>query len=144
MHQIKIDPDRIVQLLQTMVRGLYYYHYGKPLSREMAPEVQMIRPEAEAAMWASVCHYFPADVPRINCDLGCGTFRYSCVQSPANDGFTAWVMGLHGNIRLYGKDGSSDHWWCMTRPTPEAVAAAKARQEAAVLRQDNASTSAAT
>lgn len=131
VHQIKIDPDKIVQLLQMVVRGLYCYHYGKPLCHEMWPDVQMIRPEAEAAMWASVSHYFPAAVPRINRDLGNGTFRYSCVRSPANDGFTAWVMGLHGDIRLYGEDGSSDHWWCMTRPTPEAVAAAKARQASA-------------
>jgi hypothetical protein len=128
MHQIKIDPDKIVQLLQLIVRGLYYYHYGKPLPHDMWPDVQMVRPEGEAAMWASVSHYFPADVPRINCELGRGTFKYSCVQSPANDGFTAWVMALH-DTRLYGETGSSDHWWCMTRPTREALAAAKARQE---------------
>jgi hypothetical protein len=125
IHPIKIDLEKIVQLLQMIVRGLYCYHYGEPLSRQMWPDVQMVRPDAEAAMWASVSQYFPAEVPRINCNLGRGSFRYSCVQSPANKGFTAWVLGLHGNIRLYGEDGSSDHWWCMTQPTPEAVAAAK-------------------
>jgi hypothetical protein len=137
LHEVRIDPDKIGQLLQMIVRGLYCYHYGKPLSRDMWPHVQMIRPEAEAGMWASVAHYFPANVPRINRDLGRGTFRYSCVQSPANDGFTAWVMGLHGNISLYGEDGSSDHWWCMTRPTPEALAAAK-KPQATAPRQDDA------
>jgi hypothetical protein len=127
MHAIKIDPEKIVRLLQMIVRGLYYHHYGKPLSREMWPDVQMVRPENESAMWASLGDYFPAGAPRVNCDLGRGTFRYSCVQSPENDGFTAWVISMHGKIFLHGEDGSSDHWWCMTRPTPEAVAAAKAR-----------------
>lgn len=127
-HVVKIDSSKIEQLLQMIVRGLYRYHYGKPLSRDMWPHVQMVRPEAEAAMWASVSDYFPANIPRINRDLGRGIFRYSCVQSPAHDGFTTWVMGLHGNISLYGEGGSSDHWWCMTRPTPEALAAAKKRQ----------------
>ena len=128
VHEVRIDPDRIERLLQMIVRGLYCYHYGKPLSLAMWPHVQMIRPEAETTMWASVAGYFPADTPRINRDLGRGTFRYSCVPSPACDGFTAWLISLHGNIRLYGEDGSSDHWWCMTRPTRETVAATKGRE----------------
>lgn len=68
-HVVKIDPSKIEQLLQMIVRGLYRYHYGKPLSRDMRPHVQMIRPDAGAAMWASVAEYFPADVPRISRDL---------------------------------------------------------------------------
>jgi hypothetical protein len=127
IHVIQIDAKRANQLIQMIVRGLYRHHYGKPLPHEMIPEVQMIRPEGEAAMWASVSHFFPPEVPRINRDLGRGTFIYSCVQSPAHDGFTAWTIGLHGKIPLHGEDGSADHWWCMTRPTPEAVAAERSR-----------------
>lgn len=122
---IKIDPEKVQQLLQLIVRGLYLHHYGKPLPREMKPDVTMIRPDAEAVTWSSVSHFFPPEVPRINCDLGRGTFIYSCVQSPAHEGFTAWTIGLHGKIPLHGQDGSADHWWCMTRPTPEALAAAR-------------------
>jgi hypothetical protein len=131
MHVIKIDPEKVDRLLQLIVRGLYRHHYGKPLPHEMIPDVSMIRPEAEAFMWASVSHFFPPEVPRINCNLGRGTFIYSCVQSPAHEGFTAWMIGLHGGIPLHGQDGSADHWWCMTRPTPEALAAARAREAAA-------------
>jgi hypothetical protein len=125
MHMIKIDPEKIDRLLQLIVRGLYRHHYDKPLPREMMPDVTMIRPEAEASMWASVAHFFPPEVPRINCDLGRGTFIYSGVRSPAHEGFTAWMIGLHGRIPLHGRDGSADHWWCMTRPTPEALEAGR-------------------
>ncbi|MBG0808935.1 hypothetical protein IY145_06055 [Methylosinus sp. H3A] len=125
MHAIMIDADKISRLLQLIVKGLYRHHYGKPLPHEMAPDVSMIRPEAEASVWASVSHLFPPEAPRVNCDLGRGSFRYSGVQSPMNEGFTAWMIGLHGQIPLHGEDGSADHWWCMTRPIPEAVAAAR-------------------
>lgn len=125
VHEIKVSSEKIERLLQMIVRGLYYHHYRKPLPREMIPDVSMIRPEGEAAMWASVSHFFPPEAPRIACDLGRGSFIYSCVQSPAHEGFTAWVIGIHGNIPLHGHDGSADHWWCMTRPTPEALAAAR-------------------
>lgn len=125
VHVIKIDSEKIERLLQMIVRGLYRHHYGKPLPREMTPDVSMIHPEAEALMWASVSHFFPPEVPRINCNLGRGAFIYSCVQSPAHAGFTAWMIALHGKIPLHGEDSSADHWWCMTRPTPEAVAAAR-------------------
>jgi hypothetical protein len=128
MHEIKIDTGKVERLLQMIVKGLYCYHYGKPLSSDFWPHVQMIRPESEAVMWASVSHFFPASTPRINRELGRGTFRYSCVQSPANDGFSAWLLSLHGNIPVSGENGSSDHWWCMTRPTREAVAVAQQLQ----------------
>ena len=131
VHMIRIDSGKIEQLLQLIVRGLYRYHYGKPLPGEMRPHVSMIRPEAEASMWAGVSHFFPPEVARINCNLGRGSFIYSCVQSPVHDGFTAWVLGLHGKIPLHGQDGSADHWWCMTRPTPEALAAARRREPTA-------------
>jgi hypothetical protein len=126
-HVIKVDPEKIQRLLQLIVRGLYCHHYGKPLPREMIPDVSMIRPEAEATMWASVSQFFPPYVPRINRVLGRGSFIYSCVQSPAHEGFTAWMIGLHGKIPLHGQDGSADHWWCITRPRPEAVAMARSR-----------------
>ncbi|MBU3890924.1 HNH endonuclease [Methylosinus sp. KRF6] len=125
MHAVTVDVDKINRLLQFIVRGLYRHHYHKPLPHDMTPDVSMIRPEAEASMWASVSHFFPPEAPRINCDLGRGSFVYSGVQSPVNEGFTAWTIGLHGQIPLHGQDGSADHWWCMTRPTPEAVAAAR-------------------
>jgi hypothetical protein len=110
MHVVKIEPDRIIRLLEMIVRGLYRHHYGKLLPREMRPDVTMIRPGAEAFMWAGVSTYFPSEVPRISRNLGHGSFIYTCVQSPAHEGFTAWVLGLHGNIRLHGNDGSADHW----------------------------------
>jgi hypothetical protein len=127
IYVVKVDSEKVQRLLQLIVRGLYRHHYGKPLPREMIPDVTMIPPEAEASMWASVSHFFPPEVPRINCDLGRGTFIYSRVQSPAHEGFTAWIIGLHGKIPLFGQDSSADHWWCITRPTPEAVAAARNR-----------------
>ena len=127
MHVIKIDSEKVNQLLRLIVRGLYRHHYGKPLPHEMIPDVSMIRPEAEPVMWASVSQFFPPEVPRINRNLGRGSFIYSCVQSPMNEGFTAWMIGLHGQIPLHGQGGSADHWWCITRPTPEAVAAARSR-----------------
>lgn len=123
LHVVKIDPDKITRLLEMIVRGLYRYHYGKPLSSEMAPDVRMMRPEDEAAMWAGISEYFPPEVPRINRDLGRGSFTYACVQSPAHEGFTAWVIGLHGNIPLHGADGSADHWWCITWPKSEVLPA---------------------
>jgi hypothetical protein len=108
IYVVKIDSEKVQRLLQLIVRGLYRHHYGKPLPREMIPDVRMIPPEAEASMWASVSHFFPQEMPRINCDLGRSTFIYSCVQSPAHEGFTAWIIGLHGKIPLFGQDNSAD------------------------------------
>lgn len=126
LHVLNINPGKITLLIEMIVRGLYCYHYGKPLSHEMATDTRMIPPESEDAMWVDISEYFPPEVPRITCDLGRGNFTYTCVQSPAHEGFTAWVLGLHGNIRLYGDDNASaDHWWCITRPTDEALAAVK-------------------
>ncbi len=134
MHPVKIHPAKIERLLELIVRGLYLYHYGKTLAATMVPEIKMFPPEHEAAMWAGISDYFPADVPRITRDLGRGTFTYTAVQSPALDGFTAWVIGMHGNITLHGEGGAADHWWCITRPTREAVVASAARTAA---RQNN-------
>lgn len=127
VHAIRIDADKLIRLLQLIVRGLYRHHYGKSLPHEFTPDVSMFRPEAEASMWASVSHIFPPEVPRINCNLGRGSFIYSGMQSPANEGFTVWKIGFHGQIPLHGEDGSADYWWCMTRPTSEAVAATEAK-----------------
>lgn len=45
VYEIGIDPNKIEQLMQMIVRGLYRHHSGKVLSREMWwPDVQMIRP----------------------------------------------------------------------------------------------------
>lgn len=123
-HVIEVEPEKIAMLLQWIVRGLYYHRFGKSLPSEMYPDVSMIQPEAELTMWAGISRFFPPEMPRINRDLGRGTFKYSCVQSPAHEGFTAWMIALHGGIFLHGEDGSADHWWCMTRPTRDAQAAA--------------------
>jgi len=125
LHVLRIDPEKITCLIEMIVRGLYRYHYGKPLPREMGADAYMIQPQGEAAIWASISEYFPPEVPRITCELGRGSFTYTCVQSPALDGFTAWVIALHGNIRLHGDNSSADHWWCITWPTDEALAAAQ-------------------
>lgn len=124
MHVVKIDADQITRFLGMVVRGLYKHHYGKVLPPEMTPHIAMFRPENEAYMWSGVSAYFPPEALRITRDLGHGTFTYTCVQSPAHEGLTVWVLGLHGNIRLHGGDGSANHWWCVTRPTPEALAVA--------------------
>ena len=117
LHVIKIDAEKVHRLITLIVRGLYRHHYGKPLPHEMMPDVMMIRPESEGAMRAAFADCFPPEMPRINIDLGHGSFIYSCVQSPAHEGITAWVIGIHGMIPLLGQDGSADHWWCVTGPT---------------------------
>jgi len=124
LHVVKIDAEKITTLLEMIVKGLYQYHYSKPLPLEMNPDVRMIRPDDEATMWAGISEFFPPEVPRITRNLGRGSFTYTCAQSPVHDGLTVWVIGLHGNIQLHGADGSADHWWCITRPTDETLAAA--------------------
>lgn len=130
MHVLTVDNAKISALLDLIVRGLYCFHFGEPLPPSTTTDVSMIRPENEAVMWASLQNFFPPGTPRIDRNMGRGSFSYSCARSPFNYGFTAWVLSFHGNIKLHGQDGSAEHWWCFTRPTPEAVAAEKIRQAA--------------
>jgi len=123
MHAIKIDPAKITQLLELIVKGLNVFHYGEPLPQEFEPDAQMFKPEVEIGMWTQLSTFFPAEAERISNDLGRGVFTYTCVQSPAHRGLTAWVIGFHGMIRLHGMDGSADHWWCVTRPKEEYIRA---------------------
>jgi hypothetical protein len=47
------------------------------------------------------------------------------MQSPEIEGFSVWEIVFHCGIPLHGEGGSADRWYCVTRPTSEAVAEAE-------------------
>jgi hypothetical protein len=131
MHAVTINAAKVTELLQLIVRGLYHHHFGKPLDPDWYPDVTMLHPDHEAAMWAQIQCYFPPGTERVGANLGRASFLYSGIRSPGHAGFSAWKLAWHGCIPLHGRDGSgADYWWAITRPTQAAVERAKPRRQA--------------
>jgi hypothetical protein len=126
MHVIKIDADKINALMAMIVRGLYFFHFARPLAHSFEPDISMFHPHHEPVMLHGLSIFFPADAPRVRGDLGRGGFVYEGIQSPAHEALTLWRMIWHGGIRLHGENSPPDGveaFWGVTRPTPEALAA---------------------
>jgi len=85
----------------------------------------MFGPEAAESWWTNLSRFFPPDVQRIQHILGRGSFIYHRMQSPEIEGFSVWEIVFHCGIPLHGEGGSADRWYCVTRPTSEAVAEAE-------------------
>jgi hypothetical protein len=134
VHAIKLRPTKITGLMALIVKGLYCFHFGRPLCRDFWADVAMIHPQEEPALWAGVAGYFPPGSKKFSSDLGRGTFFYECSQSPAHADFSIWRMAWHGGISLHGDNTPPQGvsvFWCFTRPTEEAVAAAEHRMSSA-------------
>jgi len=132
MHELIIDPNKINQLMGLIAKGLYFHHFGKPLSSDFYAEAKTIDPNKEAALWASMADYFPVEATRVGDDLGNGTFVYAGARSTANEFFSAWQMAWHNGIPLHGGGAPPQGiavFWVVTRPTPEAVARANRVKE---------------
>ena len=72
IHVIKLHPHKIRDLMALVAKGLYYFHFGKPLDQQFYADVDMFSPDAEPALWASVADYFPPGALRVKVDLaGC-------------------------------------------------------------------------
>jgi len=114
-----------------ITKGLYFHHFGTPLTAEFYPDVAMFHPEREPALWAGVAYFFPDGSARVRGNLGRGVFLYEGAQSAINAAFTAWRMAWHNGIPLHG-DGAPLQgitvFCSMTRPTVNAVAEEKARR----------------
>lgn len=104
MHVLKVDVGKIHSLMGWIAKGLYFYHFGKPLSTTFYPDVCMFRQDVDAAVWASLLDYFPAEAKRVEQNLGGGAFVYEGAQSPANENFTIWRMAWHNGIPLHGSN----------------------------------------
>lgn len=129
MHQIRVDAQKLRQLVAYVARGLYHHHIGYPLEADFWPDVEMKHPDHEPATWASVAEYFPVGSPRFGANLGRGSFVYEGAQSPAHKSFSVWRMAWHG-VRLHGENTPPQGvgtWWAITRPTEKAVADAESR-----------------
>jgi hypothetical protein len=129
---VKIDAHKITALIQMIVKGLYAFHVGTPLSEEFWPDVTMLAESEEAALWAAASSYFPEGSRCFEQRLGRGSFIYQGITSSLVPGLSAWQITWHEGIRLHGSDGTggADHWWAFTRPTKEAVVRAAVRVEA--------------
>ena len=126
MHIIKIDSDKINALMALIVRGLYFFHFARPLATTFRPYISMFHPHHEPVMLHGLSKFFPDDAPRVKGNLGRGGFVYEGIQSPAHEALTLWRMIWHGGIRLHGDNSPPDGveaFWGVTRPTPEALAA---------------------
>jgi hypothetical protein len=131
MHALKIDAQKLDELMGLIVRGLYHFHFGRPLDRNFWPDVAMQHPDHEGAIWASLAPAFPAGCTEIKSNLGRGSFEYSVHKSPKNEAFTVWQMRWHGGIPMHGDNTPPQgvsKWWAITRPTEEAVNAEKGRK----------------
>jgi hypothetical protein len=128
MHVLKLDPHKINGLMALIVKGLYSFHFGRPLDQLFCADVSMFRPDHEPALWSQLAGFFPPGSLRVEANLGRDSFVYEGVLSPAHEAFTVWRMAWHGGIRLHGADSPPQGvsvFWGVTRPTPEAVAALK-------------------
>lgn len=126
MKRIRIDASQVNELMRLIVKGLYCYHFGKPLGDDYLVDASMYPADREPALAASFSDFFRPESARFSTDLGRGSFIYTVVQSVDHDDLTMWQMAWHGGISLYGEDGeSAKRWWAFTRPTQEAVDRAK-------------------
>lgn len=126
MHVIKLHPHKICDLMAMIAKGLYYFHFGKPLHQQFYADVTMFSSDVEPALWALMADYFPPDAPKVRDDLGRGSFMYEGAQSPAHKALTVWRMAWHGGIRLHGANSPPQGvstFWAFTLPTSEASAA---------------------
>ncbi len=130
-HPVKVEADKINELLAMIVMGLFHHHFGEPLSEDFEPDISMFHPEHEGALLASLSPMFPAGLTRVASNLGRGSFAYDGARSPINPALSVWQLSLHGGIPLHGENSPPEgvnRWWGITRPTQAAIEAARARQ----------------
>jgi hypothetical protein len=107
MHPVLVDAQKINQLMQLIVRGLYMHHFGLALSPDFYPDASMFHPDHEAALLASVSDYFPPEVERVAGNLGRGAFIYSAARSPENANFSVWQLAWHGASHYMVRTGQA-------------------------------------
>ncbi|MDV6333078.1 hypothetical protein [Asticcacaulis sp. 201] len=128
MHPIRIDAVKITGLMHMILQGLFYFHFGRPLSGDYYPDVLMLHNDAQAAFVASMSPYLDGGENR-EVNLGRGSFAYRYVRSPAYPDVTLWNFFWHNGVPLHGSDGiGANHWWGVTRPRTETVAREKIKQ----------------
>ena len=128
MHVLRLEPDKINNLMALIVKGLYCFHFGQPLDPQFHVDVNMFHPDYEPVLLAGCADYFPPGSRKVEANLGGSSFIYEVAQSPANPAFTLWRMAWHGGIHLHGANSPPQGvsvFWGVTRPTPEAVTVLK-------------------
>ncbi len=123
--ELKVDAAKLLQLMALVVKGLYCFHFQKPLDTRFCPEVFVLPPDKVAASLAPFAQYITHTSPRISGDIGNGSFRYEGVRSDAYEAFSIWSMGFHNGIPLHGAGSPPQGiatFLSVTVPTAEACA----------------------
>lgn len=138
MNVLKIDADKLFELIALIVKGLYFYHFKSILPPEFKPTTHLLTPSEANSFRQTLGNIFAAGYQSVDNNFGNGTFNYVGTRSSKIQGFSVWVISIHGGIALHGRGSPPegiDYFWCVTSPTDEYATQIKEQKKLAGLDQ---------
>ena len=80
------------------------FHWQTPLNRKWWPDVAIIKPEAERAVFSELLAKIGPAQEVVEGNLGRGTFAYAGVRSATARWFSLWQFTVFGGLRFANAD----------------------------------------
>lgn len=99
---LPLDGERLEELVDLIVRGLMFHHWGVALGADMHVGVFTLTRYGEA-LFAS---YLNSNAKqRVSNNIGAGAFVYEAVQGVDNDTVSMWRLSIYGGMTMDSGDG---------------------------------------
>lgn len=128
--QLKIDAQKVLDLISLIVRGLFTYHWNDTLDADWKADPAIFHPDFEERVIGPLKPYFAEPAAIAEGDLGRGTFVYKGLRSSHIPQISLWQLTLFGGLQFGGDakfpDGRFAKFSIVTRQTEAAVKATQA------------------
>jgi hypothetical protein len=128
---LKIEGDKIQQLVSLIVRGLFMFHWKNALGPEWFADPAMFHPAYEDRAIGPLMRYFERPAAVAEGNLGCNTFVYRGLRCAYISQLSIWQLRLFGGLQFGGDtkfpDGRFTKFSVVTRQTEAAAQATRAR-----------------
>ncbi len=115
-----VDTDRLKQLFNYIITGLYAYEFKVVLPPRWFADTQIIDDDGELNLGLSVGKFLGPAPVMVRRNLGQGTFTYRVDRSCIMTYFSIWQFYLFGGLALSGDPNhpgkSFSKFTCVTRP----------------------------
>jgi hypothetical protein len=119
MMSLGIDAEQIQALFGLIVKGLFMFHWSEPLGEKWDPDVAIIRPDGERAVFSEILAKMGSNLEIVQDNLGRGTFQYVGVRGANLKWFSLWQLTVFGGLQ-FGNAGAPNQGFtklfAVTRP----------------------------
>jgi hypothetical protein len=112
---VPLDGERLEKLVEFVVRGLMFHHWGMILGKEAFVEVHSLTIHGDK-FFRKIRHLNAAQ--RVSNDIGDGALVYEAAQGIDNPLISVWQLSFYGAMTMVGADGKdfSSTFGVMTGP----------------------------